>query len=173
MWPNTCGKRCVSLFLRRALSYRRNTIHPFRRRARRILSLDSALLARPGNDEMQLDLFLDHASNVALYPKFQKYFRTKRPPILAVSGKNDPFFPPAGALARARPPGRAKQPHLPVGTPDTMRVGRAPLLRRPCFPVAHEHDLAYHASLREQLLRASCLDKRKPLRDERLDLLLS
>ena len=65
-------------------------------------TLDSALLARPGNDEIQLDLFLDYASNVALYPKFQKYFRTKRPPLLAVWGKNDPFFLPAGAQAFAR-----------------------------------------------------------------------
>jgi pimeloyl-ACP methyl ester carboxylesterase len=65
-------------------------------------ALDSALLARPGNDEIQLDLFLDYASNVALYPKFQEYFRTKRPPILAVWGKNDPFFLPPGAEAFRR-----------------------------------------------------------------------
>jgi pimeloyl-ACP methyl ester carboxylesterase len=64
--------------------------------------LDSALLARPGNDEIQLDLFLDYASNVALYPKFQEYFRTKRPPMLAVWGKNDPFFLPPGAEAFKR-----------------------------------------------------------------------
>jgi pimeloyl-ACP methyl ester carboxylesterase len=64
--------------------------------------LDSALLARPGNDEIQLDLFLDYASNVALYPKFQEYFRTKRPPTLAVWGKNDPFFLPPGAEAFKR-----------------------------------------------------------------------
>jgi pimeloyl-ACP methyl ester carboxylesterase len=64
--------------------------------------LDSALLARPGNDEIQLDLFLDYASNVALYPKFQEYFRTKRPPLLAVWGKNDPFFLPTGAEAFKR-----------------------------------------------------------------------
>jgi len=64
--------------------------------------LDSALLARPGNDEIQLDLLLDYASNVALYPKFQEYFRTKRPPLLAVWGKNDPFFVPAGAEAFRR-----------------------------------------------------------------------
>ena len=64
--------------------------------------LDSALLARPGNDEIQLDLFLDYASNVALYPKFQEYFRTKRPPLLAVWGKNDPFFLPPGAGAFKR-----------------------------------------------------------------------
>jgi pimeloyl-ACP methyl ester carboxylesterase len=65
-------------------------------------SLDSALLARPGNDEIQLDLFLDYASNVVLYPKFQEYFRTKRPPLLAVWGKNDPFFLPPGAQAYKR-----------------------------------------------------------------------
>jgi pimeloyl-ACP methyl ester carboxylesterase len=65
-------------------------------------TLDSALLARPGNDEIQLDLFLDYASNVALYPQFQKYFRTKRPPLLAVWGKNDPFFLPRGAEAFRR-----------------------------------------------------------------------
>ena len=64
--------------------------------------LDSALLARPGNEEIQLDLFLDYASNVALYPKFQEYFRTSRPPLLAVWGKNDPFFVPAGAEAYRR-----------------------------------------------------------------------
>jgi pimeloyl-ACP methyl ester carboxylesterase len=65
-------------------------------------TLDSALLARPGNDEVQLDLFLDYASNVALYPKFQEYFRTRRPPFLAVWGKNDPFFLPPGAEAFKR-----------------------------------------------------------------------
>jgi pimeloyl-ACP methyl ester carboxylesterase len=65
-------------------------------------TLDSALLARPGNSEIQLDLFLNYASNVALYPKFQEYIRTKRPPILAVWGKNDPFFVPAGAEAFRR-----------------------------------------------------------------------
>jgi pimeloyl-ACP methyl ester carboxylesterase len=64
--------------------------------------LDSALLARAGNDEIQLDLFLDYASNVALYPKFQEYFRTRRPPMLAVWGKNDPFFLPPGAEAFRR-----------------------------------------------------------------------
>ena len=65
-------------------------------------TLDSALLARPGNDEIQLDLFLDYASNVALYPRFQEYFRTGRPPLLAVWGKNDPFFLPPGAEAFKR-----------------------------------------------------------------------
>jgi pimeloyl-ACP methyl ester carboxylesterase len=65
-------------------------------------ALDSSLLARPGNDEIQLDLFLDYASNVALYPKFQAFFRENHPPLLAVWGQNDPFFLPAGAKAFAR-----------------------------------------------------------------------
>jgi pimeloyl-ACP methyl ester carboxylesterase len=65
-------------------------------------TLDSALLARPGNDEIQLDLFGDYQSNVALYPKFQEYIRSRRPPLLAVWGKNDPFFLPAGAQAFKR-----------------------------------------------------------------------
>src|SRR5579864_4230550 len=65
-------------------------------------SLDSALLARPGNDEIQLDLFLDYASNVALYPRFQEYFRTSKVPVLAVWGKSDPFFLPPGAEAFRR-----------------------------------------------------------------------
>ena len=62
-------------------------------------TLDSALMARPENEEIQLDLFLDYASNVALYPQFQQYFRDHQPPILAVWGQNDPFFIPAGARA--------------------------------------------------------------------------
>jgi pimeloyl-ACP methyl ester carboxylesterase len=65
-------------------------------------TLDAALLARPSNDEIQLDLFGDYQSNVALYPKFQEYIRTRRPPLLAVWGKNDPFFLPAGAKAFQR-----------------------------------------------------------------------
>jgi pimeloyl-ACP methyl ester carboxylesterase len=62
-------------------------------------TLDVALLERPGNREIQLDLFLDYASNVKLYPKFQDYFRKSKPPLLAMWGKNDPFFTPAGAEA--------------------------------------------------------------------------
>lgn len=62
-------------------------------------TLDAALLARPGNEDIQLDLFLDYASNVALYSKFQEYFRKNHPPLLAVWGKNDPFFIPPGAEA--------------------------------------------------------------------------
>jgi pimeloyl-ACP methyl ester carboxylesterase len=60
---------------------------------------DAALLERPGNKEIQLDLFLDYASNVKLYPTFQEYFRQSKPPLLAIWGRNDPFFIPAGAEA--------------------------------------------------------------------------
>ena len=65
-------------------------------------TLDQALLERPGNTDIQLDLFLDYASNVKLYPAFQAYFRSAKPPTLAIWGKNDPFFIPAGAEAYRR-----------------------------------------------------------------------
>jgi pimeloyl-ACP methyl ester carboxylesterase len=65
-------------------------------------TLDIAYLSRPGADEIQLDLVLDYRSNVALYPKFQEFFRTFRPPTLAVWGKHDPFFLPPGAEAYKR-----------------------------------------------------------------------
>jgi pimeloyl-ACP methyl ester carboxylesterase len=65
-------------------------------------ALDNFYLARPGADEVQLDLFGDYKSNVALYPTFQKYFRTHKPPFLAAWGKNDPFFLPSGAEAFKR-----------------------------------------------------------------------
>ncbi len=65
-------------------------------------SLDKFYLARPGADEPQLDLFGDYKTNVALYPTFQKYFREHKPPLLAVWGKNDPFFLPPGAEAFKR-----------------------------------------------------------------------
>jgi pimeloyl-ACP methyl ester carboxylesterase len=65
-------------------------------------SLDDSYLARSGNAEIQLDLFLDYQSNIATYGDFQAYFRSHRPPLLAVWGKNDPFFVPAGAEAFRR-----------------------------------------------------------------------
>ena len=65
-------------------------------------SLDNFYLARPGADEVQLDLMGDYKSNIALYPVFQNYFRTHKPPFLAVWGKNDPFFLPPGAEAFKR-----------------------------------------------------------------------
>jgi pimeloyl-ACP methyl ester carboxylesterase len=65
-------------------------------------SLDDFYLARPGADEIQLDLFGDYKSNIALYPAFQDYFRRHKPPLLAAWGKNDPFFLPPGAEAFKR-----------------------------------------------------------------------
>ena len=65
-------------------------------------TLDAALLARPGNVEIQLDLFLDYANNVKLYPKFHEYFRQSQPPLLAIWGKFDLYFIPPGAEAFRR-----------------------------------------------------------------------
>lgn len=65
-------------------------------------TLEGLQILRPGNAEIQLDLLLDYASNVAMYPIFQRYFREYQPPLLAVWGKNDPFFLPAGAEAWKR-----------------------------------------------------------------------
>jgi pimeloyl-ACP methyl ester carboxylesterase len=77
-------------------------------------NLDDVYLARPGADEVQLDLLGDYKSNIALYPSFQEYFRTHKPPLLAVWGKNDPFFVPAGAEAFKR-----DNPHAVVRFFDT------------------------------------------------------
>jgi pimeloyl-ACP methyl ester carboxylesterase len=65
-------------------------------------TLDAGMIERPGNMDIQLDLFLDYANNVKLYPKFQEYFRASKPPLLAIWGKYDPFFIPPGAEAFPR-----------------------------------------------------------------------
>lgn len=65
-------------------------------------NLDDFYLARPGNDEIQLDLLLDYQTNVALYDTIQAYLRKHQPPVLAIWGKNDPFFIPPGAEAFKR-----------------------------------------------------------------------
>jgi pimeloyl-ACP methyl ester carboxylesterase len=65
-------------------------------------NLDDFYLARPGNDEIQLDLLLDYQTNVALYDTIQAYLREHQPPVLAVWGRNDPFFIPPGAEAFKR-----------------------------------------------------------------------
>jgi len=62
-------------------------------------TLDTALIGRPGNMEIQLDLHLDYRNNIPVYPKFHEYFRQYKPPFMAIWGKNDPFFIPAGAEA--------------------------------------------------------------------------
>jgi pimeloyl-ACP methyl ester carboxylesterase len=78
-------------------------------------TLDAALLARPGNVDIQLDLFLDYANNVKLYPRFQEYFRTAKPPLLAIWGKFDPYFIRAGAEAFRRDIPDAIVEFLPTG----------------------------------------------------------
>jgi len=77
--------------------------------------LDTALMERPGNADIQLDLFLDYASNVKLYPAFQAYFRSAKPPLLAVWGKHDPFFIPPGAEAYRRDNPNARVQFLDTG----------------------------------------------------------
>jgi pimeloyl-ACP methyl ester carboxylesterase len=62
-------------------------------------TLDAALVERPGNMDIQLDLHLDYRNNVTVYPKFHEYFRMHQPPLLAIWGKNDAFFIPPGAEA--------------------------------------------------------------------------
>jgi pimeloyl-ACP methyl ester carboxylesterase len=78
-------------------------------------TLDQLFLDRPGNAEIQLDLFGDYASNVKLYPSFQAYLRTHRPPTLVVWGQHDPFFLPAGAEAFRRDNPAAEVHLLPAG----------------------------------------------------------
>ncbi len=65
-------------------------------------TLEGMQILQPGNAEIQLDLLLDYASNVQMYPVFQRYFREYQPPLLAVWGKNDPFFLAEGAEAWKR-----------------------------------------------------------------------
>ena len=106
-------------------------------------NLDNFYLARPGADEIQLDLFGDYRSNVALYPEFQSYFRKRKPPFLAVWGKNDPFFLPAGAEAFKR-----DMPHADVRFFDTGHFA----LETHCDEVA--------SAIREFLVSPSELQKR-------------
>lgn len=76
---------------------------------------DQALLDRPGIDEIMLDLFKDYASNVALYPKFQAFFRSRQPATLIVWAKNDVIFPADGARSYLRDLPDAELPLLDTG----------------------------------------------------------
>ena len=78
-------------------------------------NLDNYYMTRPGAHEVQLDLFLDYASNVEMYPAFQDYFRQHQPPLLAVWGDGDPFFLPAGAEAFKRDIPKAEIKFFPTG----------------------------------------------------------
>jgi len=106
-------------------------------------NLDNFYLTRPGADEIQLDLFGDYSSNVGLCPEFQSYFRKHKPPFLAVWGKNDPFFLPAGAEAFKR-----DMPHADVRFFDTGHFA----LETHCDEVA--------SAIREFLVSPSELQKR-------------
>lgn len=78
-------------------------------------TLDYALMERPGNKDVQLDLFMDYQNNVALYEKFQEYFRSSQVPLLAIWGKNDVFFIPSGAEAYKKDLPRAQVKFLDSG----------------------------------------------------------
>ena len=88
--------------------YHHGVTNPEERVAPEAIILDQTLLDRPQSAEIQLDLIGDYKNNVALYPRFQEFFRSHRPPTLAVWGKNDPFFLPAGAKAFRRDNPKAK-----------------------------------------------------------------
>jgi len=102
-------------------------------------SLDNFYLARPGAHELQLDLFGDYKSNIALYPTFQKYLRTHKPPFLAVWGKNDPFFTPRGAEAFRRD---IRTRSCAFSTPDIFRWRRTPRRLRPPSAISSPGDFA-------------------------------
>lgn len=91
--------------------------------------LDIAYLARSGAEEIQLDLILDYRSNILLYPAFQSYFREHQPPLLAVWGRHDPAFLPAGALAY--------QKDLPDAEVHFLDTGHFAL-------ETHHHEIANH-----------------------------
>ncbi len=106
-WENpTPQNRAALRFLCAPETTRMQYTHGVPDAARRIapeaIALDQLFLDLPGRAEIQIELFQDYRTNLALYPRFQAYFRTRRPPILAVWGKNDPFFLPAGAEAYRR-----------------------------------------------------------------------
>ncbi len=95
-------------------------------------TLDQALLDRPGNDEIQLDLFLDYRTNVELYPRFHEYFRESQVPLLAPWGENDPIFAFAGAEAFKRDLPNAEVVELDAGhfAVETETETIAELVRR-------------------------------------------
>jgi pimeloyl-ACP methyl ester carboxylesterase len=112
-WENPTGENRQALRKLQTLEttrwqYYHGVTNPEERIAPEAILLDQTLLDRPQSAEIQLDLIGDYKSNVALYPKFQEFFRTYQPPTLAVWGKNDPFFLPPGAEAYKRDNPKAK-----------------------------------------------------------------
>src|SRR5690554_1491366 len=102
--------------------------------------LDIAYMARPGAEEIQLDLILDYRSNVALYSAFQSYFREHLPPLLAVWGRHDPAFVPAGAAAYKQDLPEAEVRLLDAGhfALETHAQQVATLMRAFLEPVAYQ-----------------------------------
>ena len=94
--------------------------------------LDTFYMHRPDADEIQLDLILSYRTNVALYPDFQAYLRTHRPPVLAVWGKNDVFFLPPGAQAYRR--------DVPDAEIHLLDAGHFALETHHCEVAAHVRD---------------------------------
>jgi pimeloyl-ACP methyl ester carboxylesterase len=107
-------------------------------------SLDSFYMSRPGVAEVQLDLMGDYKSNVALYPTFQQYFRTHKPPLLAAWGKNDPFFLPPGAEAFKRD---IPMQRCASSTPGISRWRRMPRRSPPRFSNSFRADFASRETL--------------------------
>jgi pimeloyl-ACP methyl ester carboxylesterase len=106
-WENPCQQnrdalRALSTLEATRWQYHHGVENASERIAPEAIALDQALLDRSQSAEIQLDLIGDYKSNVALYPKFQEFFRQRRLPTLAVWGKNDPFFLPVGAEAYRR-----------------------------------------------------------------------
>ncbi|MFC7718422.1 alpha/beta fold hydrolase [Nonomuraea recticatena] len=94
-------------------------------------AFDQALLDRPGNQEIQLALFLDYGVNPGHYPAWQDYLRTQQPPLLAVWGRNDEIFGPDGARAYARDVKQARIHLLDAGHfPLTTRLKQSAALIR-------------------------------------------
>jgi pimeloyl-ACP methyl ester carboxylesterase len=106
--PNRDALRSLSTLETTRWQYYHGVTNPEERVAPEAIALDQALLDRPQSAEIQLDLICDYKSNIELYPKFQEFFRNFRPPTLAVWGKHDPFFLPAGAEAFRRDNPNAK-----------------------------------------------------------------
>ncbi|XYI03978.1 alpha/beta fold hydrolase [Sorangium sp. So ce1128] len=93
--------------------------------------IDQAGLDRPGNKDIQLDLFYDYRTNVPLYPQFQAFFRERKPPTLIVWGKNDKIFPAEGAHPYLRDLPKAEVHLLDTGhfaLEDKLEV-MAPMIR--------------------------------------------
>ena len=127
-------------------------------------SLDDFYLARPGADEIQLDLFLDYASNVALYPAFQDYFRKHRPPLLAVWGRT---IPSSCRPAPRRSSATSRTPTSASSTPATSRSRPTPSRSRKRSESSSKHEASLWAAHRGQTGECSSRSIAGPMRGGR------